>query len=269
MMDSASVPLSARSPFAAVLRHDLGRAFRARHAVAVIAISLMGVVLAFWLPGFPDSVQRFFQRIFQLNGWPEIIVANDLAGLFFFSYWVGVFDILAIYIVPLEERYLDLYLSKALRPRAYMLARIAPIMLLVAGLSLVSAMVHWLALRAAGFDYSLPVYVGAATAVIAWTLLLVAIVNLVILFVRDAYSALLVAFIPMAISILPGLIYMYRPDVFEHTPLLRAIAVFPSTLIWHPDFSARWGLLLAAAFCCAALGLIAAAGKCIDARDIP
>jgi hypothetical protein len=80
---------------------------------------------------------------------------------------------------------------------------------------------------------------------------------------------MLVAFIPMAVSILPGVIYMYRPDVFEHTPVLRAIAVFPNTLIWYPDFSARWGFLLAAVFCCTALALIGVVGKCFDARDIP
>jgi hypothetical protein len=268
-MGSASVPCSARSPFAALLRHELGHAFRARHAVALVAISLMGLVLAFWLPGFPESVYRFFQRIFQLNGWAEIVVANDLVGLFFFIYWIGVFDILGIYIVPLEERYLEVYLSKPLRRRGYMLARVAPVMLIVGGLGIVSAMVHWLTLVAAGLDYSLRVYLGAATAVIAWTLALIAVVNIAILFVRDTNAALLVAFIPMAASILPGLIYMYRPDVFEDAPLLRAVAVFPNTLIWHPDFSARWGLVLAAAFCCAALALIAAAGKCIEARDTP
>ena len=142
-------------------------------------------------------------------------------------------------------------------------------MLLIVGLAIISAMVHWLSLRAAGLDYSLRVYFGAATAVIAWTLLLVAIVNVAILFVRDTYAALLIAFIPMAVSMLPGLIYMYRPDVFEDAPLLRAIAIFPNTLIWHLDFSTRWGLVLAAVFCCAALALIAIAGKCIDARDIP
>jgi hypothetical protein len=227
-MDSTGVPSSARWPFAALLRHELGRACGARHAVALIAISLMGVVLAFWMPGFPDSVYRFFQRIFQLDGWPEIVVANDLAGLFFFIYWVGVFDILAIYVVPLEERYLDLYLSKPLRRRAYMLARIVPVMLLVVGLGIVSATVHWLALRAAGLDYSLGVYLAAATAVIAWTVCLVAIANIAILFVPDTYAALLAAFIPIAASILPGLIYMYRPDLFETAPLLRAIAVFPT-----------------------------------------
>jgi hypothetical protein len=61
-------------------------------------------------------------------------------------------------------------------------------------------------------------------------LLLIAIANLTILWVHETYSALLVAFIPMA-SILPGMVYMYRPDVFDGAPLLRAVAVFPNTLI--------------------------------------
>jgi hypothetical protein len=267
-MGSVGVPSSTRVPFKALLRLEFSHALRARHVVALVAISLMGIVLAFWLPGFPESIYRFFQRIFQLHGWPEIVVANDLAGLFFFVYWVGVFDILAIYVAPLEERRLDLYLSKPLTRRAYMLARVVPVMLVVVGLGIVSAMAHWLALVVAGLEYPLRVYLGAATAVLAWTLCLVAIVNVAILFVRDTYSALLVAFIPMAASILPGLIYMYRPDVFEGAPLLRAIVVFPNTLIWHPDFSARWGILLGAFFCCAALALVAAAGKCIEARDV-
>ena len=267
-MDSAWVPSAARSPLAALLRHELGHAFHVRHAVALIAVSLMGVVLAFWMPGFPESVHRFFERIFQLHGWPEIVVANDLAGLLFFTYWIGVFDVLAIYVVPLEERYLDLYLSKPLSRRTYMLVRIAPVMLVVAGLGVASAMLHWLALLAAGLDYPSHIYLGAVVAVIAWTLCLVAIANVGVLFVHDTYAALLVAFIPIAASILPGLIYMYRPDLFEGAPLLRAIAVFPNTLMWHPDFTARWGMALGAAFCCTAVALVVAAGKCIEARDV-
>jgi hypothetical protein len=264
----ASAPASARSPFKALLRLELATAFRVRHAVALIAVSSMGVVLAFWMSGFPESVHRFFQRIFQLHGWPEIVVANDLTGLFFFLYWIGVFDILAVYVVPLEERRLDLYLSKPLTRREYMLARVIPIMLVIAGLGIISVTAHWLALVAAGLDYPLFVYVGAATAVLAWTLCLVAVVNFAVLAARDTYSALLIAFIPMAVSILPGMIYMYRPDVFEDAPLLRAIGVFPNTLIWHPDFSASWGIALGALLCCAAFALVAAAGKRIEAREM-
>ena len=79
-----SQPGREASPFAALLRAELGRAIGPRHAVALAAMALMGCVLAFWLPTFPASIYRFFQRVFNLPGWAEIVVANDLAGLFFF-----------------------------------------------------------------------------------------------------------------------------------------------------------------------------------------
>jgi hypothetical protein len=135
----------------------------ARHLVTLLAVSLMGVVLAFWLPGFAESIYRFFQRIFQLQTWPEIVVANDLAGLYFFLYWIGVFYILAIYIAPLEERRLDLYLSKPLTRRDYMFARIFPIMTVLAGLGIIAATAQWLALAAAGLSYPVSVHIGATT----------------------------------------------------------------------------------------------------------
>ncbi|MGE0752428.1 hypothetical protein [Pseudorhodoplanes sp.] len=256
------------TPLKTLLRLETSRILTARHALALIATSLMGVALAFWLPQFPESVHRFFERIFQLPDWPEIVVANDLTGLFFFVYWVGSFDILAIYVVPLEERYLDLYLSKPLSRRDYMLARIIPIVIIVLGLGVLSAIAHWLALIAAGLKFPLLVYFGAAAAVLGWTVCLLAIVNLAILAVRDTYSALVVAFIPLLASILPGVIYMYRPDVFEGAPMLRATAVFPNTLVWHPEFSARWGAIIAIALCGAGVMLIGAAARQIERRDI-
>ena len=265
-MDAAA-PL-AQSPFAAVLRLELRRAFGRRHAVALIVLALMGVVLAFWMPGFPESVYRFFQRIFQLHGWSEIVVANDLAGLVFFIYWIGVFDVLAIYVVPLEERHLDLYLSKPLSRSQYMLARLIPIMLILTALYVISAFVHWFALAAAGLNYPLWPYLGASAVVCAWTLCLVGIVNLAILAARETYTAALIAFIPIAVSILPGMIYMYRPDVFEGAPLVRAIFVFPMTLLWHPDFSAHWGIPLGALLVCVTVVLVAASGQRMEKRDV-
>jgi hypothetical protein len=106
-----SQPGRVTSPFVALLRIELGRAFGLRHAVALVAMAIMGCVLAFWLPTFRASIFRFFQRVFNLPGWAEIVVANDLAGLFFFAYWIAVIDVLTIYVVPLEERHLDVFLS--------------------------------------------------------------------------------------------------------------------------------------------------------------
>src|SRR3989337_2406400 len=140
-LDGGRAAQPVQSPFAALLGLELRRAFGRRHAVGLTLIASMGVLLAFWLPGFPESVYLFFQRIFQLPDWPEIVVANDLAGLVFFIYWIGVFDVLAIYVVPLEERYLDLYLSKPLTRRQYMLARLIPLMLTLTALYVLSALV--------------------------------------------------------------------------------------------------------------------------------
>jgi hypothetical protein len=186
----------------------------------------------------------------------------------FFVYWIGVFDILAIYIVPLEERHLDLYLSKPLTRRQYVLARLIPIMLVLTTIGAISALVHGLALAAAGLAYDWQSYLGAAAAVVAWTVCLVGIANLAIFSARETYTAALLAFIPIAVAILPGSIYMYRPDLFDDAPLLRAILVFPMTLLWHPGFSARWGIALAALLLSLTIILMAASGRRIEARDI-
>jgi hypothetical protein len=149
-----------------------------------------------------------------------------------------------------------------------MFARLIPVMLTLTVLGAVSALAHGLALAAAGLDYPLLPYVGAAAAVVAWSLCLVSIANLAILWARETYTAALIAFIPITLAMLPGSIYMYRPDLFEAAPLIRSIFVFPMTLLWHPDFSARWGIVLAALFLGLTIGLIAAAGRSVEARDI-
>ena len=256
------------SPFVALLRIELGRAFGPRHAVALAAMALMGCVLAFWLPTFPASIYRFFQRVFDLPGWADIVVANDLAGLFFFAYWLAVFDVLLIFIVPLEERHLDIFLSKPLTRRAYMLARLVPIVLTVVGIYTLCAIAHWLVLPMAGLVYPPGAFMGAAAAVLAWTLLLVSIVNFAILSARETSVALLIAFVPITISILPGMIYMYRPDLFADAPLLRALVVFPLNLVWYPGFATHWGMPLAGVFFALACTFVAASGWRMERGDV-
>jgi hypothetical protein len=265
---NASTPEVEASPFVALLRFELHQAFRRRHAVALASMVAMGFVLAFWLPMFPASVLRFFQRVFQLETWAQIVVANDLTGLFFLIYWIAVFDVLTIYVLPLEERRLDVYLSKPLSRRAYMMARLLPVLLTSMGLYAASAAVYWLTLGMARLAYPLGAFAGAAGAVLGWTLFLVAIVNLVGLWARESYTVLLVAFVTMAISILPGMFYMYRPDVFMETPKIRDVIVFPTNLIWYPDIAANWGLWLAALFLALSVVLACFSGWLIEHRDV-
>ena len=213
-------------------------------------------------------MQRFFENVLALEGWPAIVVGNDLAGLFFFVYWIGVFDVLAVYVVPLEQRQLDLFLSKPLTRRQYLLARLAPVVAVMVGLGAVAAAVGYLALLAASLRYDPLAYAGAAAAVVAYAVALACMVNLAALGARETYTALLIAFVPMAAALLPGMFYMYRPDLFAGAPLMRDLIVFPLNLVWYPEFSRRWGLPLAALLLLLAIGLIAAAGRRIEQRDV-
>ena len=262
------LPQAKTPPFLVLLRFELRRTVAQRHVIALASMIAMGLILAFWLPMFPESVFRFFQRVFQLNSWAEIVFANELAGLFFFIYWIAVFDVLTIYVTPLEERQLDVVLSKPLSRRAYMLARLLPILLTAIGMYAVSVTAHWGALRMAGLAYPPGAFIGAGLAVLAWTLFLIGSVNFAILSARETYVALLIAFVPIAISLLPGMVYMYRPDVFLGAPDVRDLIVFPMNLVWYPDFAARWGSSIAALFLALAVAVAYAAGWRIERRDV-
>lgn len=228
----------------------------------------MGVLLAFWMPTLPESIYRFFARVMSIEGWSAIIVANDFAGLFFFVYWLGVFDVLTIYIVPFEERYLDILLSKPLTRRAYMAAKLLPILLVMIVIAVVTAAVHWLALPVAGLAYEPSGYAAAAAVIVGWTVCMVALVNVLILRARDTFSALLIAFIPAIVSMFPGMIYMYRPDVFADVPALRDTVVFPMNLVWYPEVAIHWGPPLATLLLCLAVALTALASWLMERWDV-
>jgi hypothetical protein len=222
------------APFATYLAAELRRMPAWRHLGAFVSLVAMGVLLAFWLPLFPETVYRFFVRVFALPGWTEIVLANALSGLFFVVYWIGAFDSLAICVVPREEHYLDLLLAKPLSRGVYTLARLLPVLLAMMALGAAGAVATWLAMAAAGWDYDACTFAGSAAATIAWAVMLVALVNLLILATRDSYTALLIAFVPAFVSIFPGFILMYRPDLYADRPLLRDVVVFPMNLVWYP-----------------------------------
>ena len=261
-------PARAATPFRSLLATEMAHSFRQRHAIALIGLCLIGVLLAFWMPTLPESISRFFARVMNIEGWPAIVVANDFTGLFFFVYWLGVFDLLTIYVVPFEERYLDILLSKALTRRAYLTAKLLPVLLVTTVIGVVTATVHWIALPAAGLAYDPSGYAGAAAVIIGWTICLVALVNVLILRARDTFSALLIAFIPSIVSMFPGMIYMYRPDVFADMPTLRDAVVFPMNLVWYPEVAIRWGLPLAVLMLFLAATFTALAGSLMERQDV-
>jgi hypothetical protein len=69
----------------------------------------------------------------------------------------------------------------------------------------------------------------------AFALMLLALLNYVFLFSTEIYYAALLAFVLSALVILPGAIFMYRPDVFQGHATLRDLIVFPGNLLWHSE----------------------------------
>ena len=242
------------------------KAFRLRHVLSLIGLTLMGVILTFWLPAFPESVFRFFSRVLDLPSWPQIIIANFLAGLLFFIFWIGVADVIAIFVIPREQRYLDMLLAKPLKRREYILARLLPIMCVLLFIGVMASTVQWVAMSVSRFSYPADAYAGAAAVTIAWAVFLVVTANLLIMRSRDTFIALMLAFIPSIISIFPGMFYIYRPDIYSAAA--RNFLVFPVNLIWFADVAVTWGWLIAVALVAVALLLASGAGLIAEKQEL-
>jgi hypothetical protein len=259
---------SVLTPFRAVLYAELREAFGRQIVATFVAASLLGLLLALWLPHWPETIYQFFLRVFYLRNWSEIVLANDYCGLFVLIYWVGIFKLLRVYMVPKEERYLELLLSKPLSRRDYLLARLIPIIFSTIAAGSGAGAIHGLCAAALGLDVEPRSFSVTVGVIVALSVCLIGLVNLLILFTNDSYTALLVAFLPMMITFFPGITFMYRPDVFEAAPALRDILVFPLNLIWYPGFARQWGAAIAVGFLLVATGLVLVAGSLLERKDV-
>jgi hypothetical protein len=172
-----------------------------------------------------------------MENWTEVILFNDLVTLFSALFWVGVIDLLRVYVLPKEEGYLELLLSKPLGRTEYLLAKVLPTFGVVAGLGVV--LLLFLPLKIALIngtdDLQLISVVSAGIVIITLALTLLALLNLVFLFARETYYAVLLAFAVYALTIMPIALFMYRPDLFQDRSALRNLLVFPSNLLWVSD----------------------------------
>jgi hypothetical protein len=166
---------SVATPFRQLLAAELRNTLHTRHVAMAALLVGMGVVLAAWLPLWPETIYRFFTRIFHLEGWSDIVVFNDFTGLVFFLYWVGVVDVLRVYVQPCEEHYLDLLLSKPITRRDYLVARVAPLLLMLLSIGVVAAVAHAIAIIAVGLPLDVAAYAGAVAILLAFTVCLVAL----------------------------------------------------------------------------------------------
>lgn len=265
---TTTTPATPGLPFPHLLRLETSGAFRPLHLIMLILLSATGVLIAWWMPMWPDTIYQFFNRIFHIEGWAAIVLANNYMAFLFFLFWFGMFDVLRVYVLPLEGGYLDLSLSKPVARRSYMLAKLIPSFVIIVAVGVIGAVVHAVAMIGLGLVTDMAAYAGTIAAILGFVLLMLALANLLLLFVRDSFAALLVGFAVFIGSTLPSVVYMYRPDVFAGAPWLADILVFPTSLMWHLEFAAAFGLSLGAAFAAAAGLLVVVAGALLDRRDI-
>jgi ABC-2 type transport system permease protein len=255
-------------PFRALLLEEARYAVRRSHVVALAVLALVGLFDALVLPLLPESIYRFFTRVFHLSGWAEIVLVNDYVGVVTVLYWVGIFDVLRVLVVPREEHYLDLLLSKPLDRSAYLLARLIPALAVTALMGVVAAALHGLSAVVFVDGVDVGAFAGASAILIGWTVSTLAIAGFITMSMRDSYYAIGAAFVPWFLMLVPATVYMYRPDVFMAAPGLADRLAFPVNLLWNDAFVARWGGPIAVALFLLAAAIVALAGRRLSRRDV-
>src|SRR5687767_5175268 len=119
---------------------ELKSAVRRYHVVLLAAYLALSVVVSYLLPSTPPAMYRFFEKVFGLHSWTEMILFNDYMGVFVGLYWIGVTDLTRVYVVPLEEGYLGLLLAKPVTRSRYMFAKVLPIFAVLAGMGIVMSL---------------------------------------------------------------------------------------------------------------------------------
>jgi ABC-type Na+ efflux pump permease subunit len=170
--------------------------------------------------------------------------------------------------VPFEENYLDLWLSKPVHRGSYMLAKTLPTFAVIAAAGVIAGTVHAIAMAAFGLALDPGAYAGTIAAVLGMTLLMLAAANLVFLFLRDSFAALVAALIVFMATFVPSIVFMYRPDAYAGSTLLRDVLIFPTSLLWYPDIAAVYGLPIGLGITALALGLLIGGGRILARRDI-
>ena len=215
-------------------KQELRAAFRLHHFLILLGAVVVSIATSLLMPGMPDALFRFFKKVFLLRNWTEIVLINDFMGLFYGLFWMGVIDLLRVYVLPKEEGYLSLLLAKPLSRNQYLFGKVLPIfaVILALGLALSLFLPLKIALLNGTADLQVTSVVAAGIIATMYALFLLALLNAVFLFAQETYYAVLWAFLALTLTVLPFAIFIYRPDVYQTQPALRTLLVFPGNLLW-------------------------------------
>jgi len=218
------------------------RLIEARHALGWLPVVslLVGIAIvvftAMFMPLFPTPVITFMERAFLIRGMGAVILVNEYVGIYLMAFFGGAAGLMRALVEPRENRSLEMLLSKPISRRAFLMARVGPILLTSAGvggvLSLVLGFVIW-PFTGEGSNVSVAGAIGAGLIFTALAVLLLCVLVIPLLLVRDAFQGLLIAFGMWILPMFPTAVLLYRPDVYEGRDRLRDLLVLGPNFLWY------------------------------------
>lgn len=221
------------------------------------------------LPLFPERALAFMRVGFRLEDMAGVLALNDLMGVYFPTFFVGLTGSLGVVLLAREEHRLELLLAKPVRTADFVAARALPVLAWTAAVGVVSstAMAIALAVQAEVGTSVTPLgALGGGLLLTALAVVLLAALQIAFVRIRDPFTGLLVACGAWFGTMMPTAVLLYRPDAFAGHPVALHNLVMPS-LLWH-EATLRWlgplSLLLALPL---SVALARAAGAWLERSD--
>ncbi len=216
------------------------RALEARQAFGWVPLAglLVGLLLiglcSLLLPRLPASAINLMEQVMLIHGMGAVVLVNDYLAIYFVAFFVGAAGLMRALVEPREERSLELLLSKPLSRRAFLSARVGPVLLAVATVGLGMTVATGLSAvpYAAEEGVSVLGALGAGLVLSLLVVLLLALLVIPLLLVRDTFQGYLAAFGFWMVPMVPVAVLIYRPDVFVGNESLRALLAMPANLVW-------------------------------------
>lgn len=246
-----------------------------RHASRRIplAVAIGGVITVIFthivIPLFPDRAILFMKQGFRLHDMAAVLLLNDLMGVYFPTYFLGLAGSLNIVLAAREEHRLEILLAKPVRPSQFVLARALPVLAsaLAVGVTISAACAVAIAIHGGpGASVGPAGAFGGGLALTALALVLVAALQIPFTRIRDPFQGLLVASFLFLMTSMPAAVLLYRPDVFNGRDTLLNTFVM-TTLVWHDKTLAWLGPILLVAAIPLSVLLVRAAGAWLERSD--
>jgi ABC-type Na+ efflux pump permease subunit len=237
---------------------------------AVATFGIVTVVLTHIVfPLFPDRAIQFMKQGFRLQDMAGVLLLNDLMGVYFPTYFLGLASSLGIVLAAREEHRLEILLAKPVRPSHFVMARALPVLASTFFVGITTSVASAIAISLhaePGASVGPAGALGGGLALTALAVVLVAALQILFVRMRDPFQALLIASFLFLLTAMPAAVLLYRPDVFVgHERILNTFVM--TTLVWHDTTMIWLGPLLLSVAIPASLLCVRLAGALLERSD--